>query len=114
MDSEVHALKDDGSSTKQLIDAVLQQFEEYDSQKLLRAEGLLYEIYRCILRNGGSNTYQVPHSYITARQNCGEDPIDYIVSREDYLAGETVCYALINGAYPTYTLELDNDEDEEI
>jgi hypothetical protein len=67
--------------------AVSQQFKAYDPSKLLRAEALLYEVYRCILKHGGSNQYSLPHSHINACQNHGENPIDFIVTEEDYLAG---------------------------
>jgi hypothetical protein len=111
-DPELHALKGDGSNTEALIDAVLGQFKEYDPQKLLRAEALLYEIYRCILRHGGSNKFQIPHSYMNARHHRAKDSIEYFVSREVHLTGKTACYALLNWTYPTYLPEWDEDEDE--
>lgn len=75
--------KGDAPNKGELIRAVLQQFGENDSQKLLFAEALLHKIYRkyIYLIHVGSHQYPLPHSYITARQNCGEDSIDYIESR---------------------------------
>jgi hypothetical protein len=55
MDSEAHVLKGDAPNKEALINAVLQQFDVYNPQKLLRSEALLYEVYRCILKHGGSN-----------------------------------------------------------
>jgi hypothetical protein len=75
MDSEAHVLKGDAPNKKSLMTTVSQQFDVYDPKKLLRAEALLYEVYRCILKHGGSNQYSLPHSHINARQNHGATAI---------------------------------------
>ena len=85
---------------------------------MLRAEALLYEVYRCILKHGGSNQYSLPLSYINARQNHGENPIDYIVSREDYLAGKRALELLeieklLNDPLFSPSLDEGNNEGEE-
>ena len=97
MDSQAHVIKGNGTSIEELIAAVLQQFEEYDSRKLIRAEAILYEVYRNILKSGGSNQYYLSHTNINNRQRRGEDPIDLIVSWEDRLAGDIARDSLENG-----------------
>lgn len=113
MDTQASIIKGDGSSNDDLIDAVLQQFEDYDPNKLIWAETLLYEIYRCILRSGGSNNFQILHTHVNSRQLRGEDPVDTFVSGHDRLTGEMARDALENGVPVEYPEEPPEEEDEE-
>jgi hypothetical protein len=96
-----------------MIDAILQQFEEYNPDKWTRAEALLHEVYLSILIHGGSDQYKVPHSNIPVRQNCGERPVDAFITWEVCLAGDIARDALENGApveYPEDPPEDENDD----
>lgn len=69
-------LKGDSKSTRDLMNAVLKAYQEYDADQLLRIEALQLEIYRCILRNSGGNDFPMPHSGIRKRQKNGLEVVD--------------------------------------
>lgn len=79
------------------------------SDKLTRAEALLHELYRCTLKNGGSNQYKVHQP--TSKQ--GLNPIDLVVSWEIRLAGDIARYTFGNGVCSKYPRDPPEDEDVE-
>jgi hypothetical protein len=74
-------------TNEQLIANVMQAWDEFDSNALERAWGILHEVYRCILRSKGANTYAIPHTGITARQTAGQDPVDRIIPIDTLVVG---------------------------
>ena len=67
-----------------LIAAVLQAYNEYPEATLVRVHALQYEIYRCILEDGGGNGYKLPHSGIRTRQNSGQEVAHLKVPQQLY------------------------------
>ena len=59
------------SSINELVEAIFQQYEEYDSAILERVRQSLFEIYNQTLRKMGDNDFSVEHTGVTARQKAG-------------------------------------------
>ena len=72
-------VKMSSKSKEVLMDSVVQAYEQYPVESLVRVDALQFKIYRCILRNDGGNQYTLPHSGIRTRQNKGEDVPDYSI-----------------------------------
>ena len=65
-------IKANNPGKENMINAVLQAYEEYDVATIERVEGLQHEVYRCILRDGGGNQFDMPHSGVRERQKMGK------------------------------------------
>ena len=62
------------SISSPIRDALIRPGEAlYDLATLERLEGFQHEIYRCILRGGGGNQFDMPHSGDRERQKNGQD-----------------------------------------
>ena len=81
---EANHLKANGKTREKLLKAVVKAYDDYDSIKLERVEGLQHEIYRKILIDEGGNQFDMPHSGVRQRQKNNEDPCDRIVPEDVY------------------------------
>ena len=59
------------SSIDELVETILQQYEEYDSATLERVWQSLFKVYNQTLRKMGDNDFSVEHTGVTARQKAG-------------------------------------------
>lgn len=74
------ALRVNNPTLETLVDAVIDAYNSYTKEDLLRTHAILNVVYREVLANAGRNQYQIPHTTkVTARENAGENPIDDIV-----------------------------------
>jgi hypothetical protein len=82
MQAQSHKLRDDSHSLFDLRDAVMKAYNDYPEATLERVEATRFVVYREILKNGGGNQYDMPHTGITNRQNNGGEVADRRVSVE--------------------------------
>ena len=98
-----------GKTLVDIRNSVLEYWNNYEPEKLLRSFAVLTEIKRQILLAGGKNCYKTPHSNVRKRQKEGEAPvIDLRVPRHVRLAGVEALDRLLEGGPPA------EDEDDEI
>lgn len=75
-----HAYRQEATCFEDLRDAVQAAWTAYPPELLTRVEALRMVVYREILKNGGGNQYDMPHTGINKRQASGEAVVDYSVS----------------------------------
>ena len=56
------------SSIDELVEAIFQQYEEYDRATLERVWQSLFKVFNQTLRKMGDNDFGVEHTGVTARQ----------------------------------------------
>lgn len=82
MNKEAQRIKADNKTYRDLQNAVIQTFEDYDWRKLERVHAFQFEVYRKILENRGGNQYKLPHSGVRERQNEGAEVCNLSVTAE--------------------------------
>jgi hypothetical protein len=96
LQKNAHNLKGYKKDIPSLIKAVEQAYEEYDEDILVRVHALQLQIYREILKCGGGNHYEIPHSGIRNRQNHGEEAADYNLTYDLYTEARATAVGLAN------------------
>jgi hypothetical protein len=80
LQSRSHAYRTEATCFEDLRDAVQEAWTAYPHELLTRVEALRLVVYREILKNGGGNQYDMPHTGINRRQHSGEAVVDHSVS----------------------------------
>jgi hypothetical protein len=88
-----HNYKHNSNNITELTQNVINAYNNYTSEQLLRTNALLFVAYRQVLKNLGSVHYKMPHTHIRQKQAKGEDFIDYNVDSETVI---NACDFLIN------------------
>ena len=96
LQSRSHEFREEKNSIPDLVAAVRRTWEEYPPSALERVEALRFVVYREILRCGGDNQYDMPHTNINKRQHNGEAVIDRSVTATLQQIGRTALNNLNN------------------
>jgi hypothetical protein len=79
-------------SMQPLVDAVVEEFKNYEPQTLINIWAEQYVIWNALLRDQGNNDYEIPHTQITKKARLGENSIDRKIDLDAY----NMCVQIVN------------------
>lgn len=96
LQSQSFQIRSQCTTEAELVQTVMQAWDNYSSDKLERAWGHLFACYREILKDKGGNRYEKPHSNVCKRQRADEQTIDELVPIDLVLTGREALDAMLN------------------
>lgn len=79
----IERVKEFTDNLDELIEHIEEEFSSYDTNTILRIWAHQLDMYRCILKASGDNTFREPHSGVRKRQSNGDPVMDYSVNMAD-------------------------------